>query len=224
MLSLDHTGVYVICYGMYAAVVLVVQAQRSLQLFNTAGKPAAQPGMLLWLHIGGIFLLGLLPFAVAKPLINQLAEQGDAGYFTWASVVAALLLAIFLGATDGRKFTLAVASSHPYTKPFYRRYFLLRIPFLISYELFFRGLLLFANKENMGLSTALLVDILLTVLLHIFSGTKWMLGCIPFSVAACMLNLQTHSVWPSILLHLALSLSFEMSVIHKFSHPTNSAL
>lgn len=223
MLPLNITGGYAICYSIYFAQLLVVQSSNSQQLVNAAGKPAAQPGKLLWLHAAGICWLGLVPLALSSPVHDTLTANGSPGFGLMGAFLAALLLAVYLGATDARKFMLAPTLKPAYTTSFYKRYFLLRIPFLICYELFFRGHLLFVNTANIGLAGALLADVLLTVFLHLFSGKKWMLGCIPFSLASCIINVQAHAVWPSILLHLALSLSFEITVLHKFFNSLKSA-
>jgi membrane protease YdiL (CAAX protease family) len=113
----------------------------------------------------------------------------------------------------------AVIVSQKITLPsrsYYSRYFILRIPFLISYEIFFRGLLLFLNIEKFGLGMAIIIDMLLNFILHVFSGKKMQWACIPFSLVACLLNYHAQAVWPSIILHLAISISFELTSVKRF--------
>ncbi len=150
MPTANITWSYSMCYCIYFAIIWLVQSGRSQQLFSPTGKPAAQPAKLLWLHAAGIFWLGLVPLTVANPVINTMVETSDTRFVLMASFLAALLLAVYMGARDARKFTFSPTPRAPYPKSFYRRYLALRIPFLISYELFFRGHLLFFNQKIWG--------------------------------------------------------------------------
>ena len=222
MLPANITRSFSICYCMYFIMLWLVHLNHSHQLVDQKGKPVALPGQLLGLHIAGILWLGVVPLTWASPILPVIIGPQGTGANFRLLFFAILFIAIAIGSREGRRYEAAPGDTAALCKSFFPRYLAARIPFLISYELFFRGHLLFFNALRLGLVPSILVDVILTTLLHIFSGKKVMRGCLPFSVINCLLNIQAHAVWPSILLHLALSLSFEIKVLNKFFKPTNS--
>jgi len=92
----------------------------------------------------------------------------------------------------------------------------LRNSFLVCYEWFFRGLVLFSCVSAFGIIPAVLINLLLYALIHSFSGKKEFLGSIPFGIMLCGFALWWHSVWPAILLHMLLSASYESVLLHQF--------
>ncbi|HSN60044.1 MAG TPA: CPBP family intramembrane glutamic endopeptidase, partial [Ferruginibacter sp.] len=135
------------------------------------------------------------------------------------SILAITILLIYIGTLQGKRQVIASNLNTALPTAFYIRYFMLRIPFLVSYEIFFRGLLLFLVAEKMGITIAILTDITLNIVLHFFSSKKMMWVYIPFSMLCCMLNYQARAVWPSIVLHLAISFSFELTIVKKLFNP-----
>lgn len=222
MLPVNITWSFSLCYCMYFIMLCLVHLKCSHQLVDQKGKPVPRPGQLLGLHIAGILWLGVVPLTWASPILPIIIGPQDLGANFRMIVFASLFLAMTIGSREGRLYKLAASDTAALCKSFFARYLAVRIPFLISYELFFRGHLLFFNALRLGLVPAILVDVILTMLLHIFSEQKIRWGCLPFSVAGCLLNIQAHAVLPSILLHLLLSLSFEIKVLNKLFKPLNS--
>lgn len=210
---------YAICYSMYFIMIWIIYLNNSHQLFDQKGLPAKNPGNLLALQIAGILWLGLVPLIWAKPILKIIFGEGKTGTEFILSFISVLLFLIFTGIHQAKE---TVKVSQKITLPsrsYLSRYFILRIPFLLSYEIFFRGLLLFLNIEKFGLVVAILIDMLLNFILHAFSGKKMQWACIPFSLIACLLNYQAQAVWPSIILHLAISISFELTSVKRvFNH------
>lgn len=89
-------------------------------------------------------------------------------------------------------------------------YLVLRALFLISYEIFFRGFLFFGSISLLGIIPAFAINVLLYMLMHAFSKRDKMLACIPFGLVLCWVTLVSQSVWPAVILHLELSLVYEM--------------
>ncbi len=89
----------------------------------------------------------------------------------------------------------------------------IRIVFLIVYECFFRGLLLFLAISMAGVYIAVSVNIMFYMLIHFFSNKKEILGTVPFGIILCVLSFLNESVWPAITVHLALALTYEILLL-----------
>ena len=70
-----------------------------------------------------------------------------------------------------------------------------------------------------GLIPAIALSTGLTVLIHVFTNKKEMWGCIPFGIILCGCSVVFNAVWPAIVLHLALSLSYELPPSYQFLKP-----
>jgi membrane protease YdiL (CAAX protease family) len=93
-------------------------------------------------------------------------------------------------------------------------YFIIRFVFLLCYEFFFRGVLLFQFLEYVPLFPAMLYSTLLYVLIHSFDSRKEILGAIPFGIVLCLFAYFTNSVWYVFFIHIALSAVYEISMFY----------
>ena len=93
-------------------------------------------------------------------------------------------------------------------------YFTIRFAFLLCYEFFFRGVLLFKFLEFNSLFVAILYCTLLYVLIHIFDSKKEIIGAIPFGIVLCLFAYNTKSIWYVFFIHIALSAVYEMSMFY----------
>ncbi|MGZ8551073.1 MAG: CPBP family intramembrane glutamic endopeptidase, partial [Chitinophagaceae bacterium] len=89
----------------------------------------------------------------------------------------------------------------------------LRSSFLVSYECFFRGCVLFSCIEFFGTAPAIIINLILYALIHSFNGKKEMYGAIPFGLMLCLFTIWYQSVWPAILLHLLLTSLHESFIL-----------
>ncbi len=85
--------------------------------------------------------------------------------------------------------------------------------YLLAYEFFFRGLLLFACQKVAGDSIAVVINVALYVLVHVPKGRFETIGAIPVGIIFCMLTLYTGSFWLAFGIHSAIALSNEWSSI-----------
>lgn len=92
-------------------------------------------------------------------------------------------------------------------------YLILRIIFLFLYECFYRGVLLFSFIHTLGIPFTITLNIALYSLAHAYSSRKEFFGAIPFGLLLCGVTLLHHSVWPAIIIHLALAISHELKLI-----------
>jgi len=89
--------------------------------------------------------------------------------------------------------------------------------YLLGYEMLFRGFLLFSFYHAFGLTTAVVVNVVLYALAHIPKGLREMAGSIPFGVILCLITLGTGSFFAAFVLHTMMALSNEFFAIR--SHP-----
>jgi membrane protease YdiL (CAAX protease family) len=99
----------------------------------------------------------------------------------------------------------------------------LRSAFLVSYEWFFRGLLLWSFSLWLGVIWSILINILLYTLIHIHKNKNELIGCIPFGLLVCVFTLWWQSVWPAIIFHLEIMIIHEWPVLQKFISPQKQA-
>lgn len=208
---------YSICYCMYFAMLWFANTNKSSSLVDEKGVFAQNGGKLLGLHIAGILWLGLVPLIWLNPLAGQVFGNKNPEWIIMLLFCFVFCLMVLITILQAKGIPAPAQINRAFTDSFYGRYFLLRSLFLISYELFFRGYLFFLCIDKLGIAMAIAINSLLTVLLHIFSKRKIMWACVPFSVISCWLNMQAHAVWPSILLHLAVSFCYETYTIKKLS-------
>lgn len=188
--------------------------KESLKYFSMQGW-AKRPLILFWLKTIGIIFWLIVPtmmmgFEETKALVGDFqlsnAQLGTITLF--------FFLAIVTGFSQVKNVSLLLSGiSISPEKVIQISYIPLRILFLFAYEFWFRGILLFSLLTAFDMSWAILINVTLYAGLHAFSGKKEFLGSIFFGVILCMLSIWTESVWPAALIHLALSLSYELPVL-----------
>jgi membrane protease YdiL (CAAX protease family) len=99
-------------------------------------------------------------------------------------------------------------------------YIFMRIIHIILYEIFFRAILLFVLIDQIGLIPAVWLNIILYALLHFHCEYDELVGTIPFGLLLCVITITYHSIWPAIVIHLALALSHECRLLSYSTSPT----
>jgi membrane protease YdiL (CAAX protease family) len=88
-------------------------------------------------------------------------------------------------------------------------YLFLRIPGLIIYEMFFRGVLFGIFLEWFSMPVAVALNVILYAMAHAFSSRKEFVGSIPFGLLLYYITILHQSIFPAVLLHLSLALPYE---------------
>lgn len=215
MLATKILAGYALCYCMYFIMVCITSLNNSNHLFNEKGMLVSRPGNLMGLQFAGILWLGIVPLLWVGPLIPLIMGTAGPGiFFTIVFFMIAIAL-VWIGFHQSNLLVPATGETDHPENSFYIRYFIVRVAFLIAYELFFRGYFLFFCKNVAGMGAAIAINIFITFLLHRFSSKKMKWASIPFSIVTCIFCLQLNAVWPAILFHTAISLSYEMNYINK---------
>jgi hypothetical protein len=216
MISQEHLLILAISYSLLFLLLFVVSKMKC----DDPVSERVVNGNWLLLHIrhaAGAFILAILPY----PILADLQEK----VFSWhcpgtlrvlTFIVTAILLtgpviagsaAINAPAMPGSRYSAINTSLH----------LLLRTIFVGCYEWFFRGIVLFSCLASFGAVRAIIINLVLTSLLHLCHGRKEFNGSILFGLMLCLFSIWWQSVWPAVLMHLLLCTSHEFYLLMAFS-------
>jgi len=203
--------IFIGCFSIFFIIKWISKPNRSNKMFDKYGTVSTDTSNLLLLHVSGILWLGMLPIILFRQTFIDLVQNNSTispGWFL--SFLAAVALVTTCSSKASRQVHINNKNIQVLSRRFITNYFMARVLFLCSYELFFRGIFLFECIELLGLFNAIIISTGLTVLIHAFSDKKEMLACIPYGIIACVFCISIHAIWPAIILHLAISLTYEI--------------
>ena len=220
-----YIAMYSTCYLSFFTLLLLSSKHQGNRLVTD--QPINKPVLLL-LHIGGIiFLGGFCLYVFHQPLSSIITGIRPASFGQVFVTCLLIAVAILLGfSTAQRKYSTCktAASGHLFSSAFIALYFLLRISFLAIYETWFRGCLLTDCIESVGVTAAIVVNIFLYSLLHVVNGRQEVKACIPLGLLFCSLCAWTGSAWPAILIHIAMTVSYEGCLVNKINNASISII
>jgi len=214
-MQLTTTLLYLISYILF-----FVFNQKSIKgnyqrLIDDNGDFTSKPRQLLYAHFIGAIWLGFYSVITLKDsFINTLIDLQTIEIKNILLYVLTLIVILLIALKESKSAHEKKANpegSFQLSGFFFITYFITRALFLFCYELWFRGSLLFETSSTMGRPLAIVLNIFLYVLLHVFNSRKEILGCIPFGITACLFSFLFNAVWPAILLHIAFSLAYEIN-------------
>ena len=216
MNTINQLSILAVCYVFLFLLFLLVWKKKSENL----ASPNVQNGNWTWFHIRhavGIIIMVFIPMLLL-PVVNYglLEIPGSINQLQVITLLVTGLLLLILSAKASDSIEtkkIAGGSQSTFNAVVH---ILLRNSFLVAYEWFFRGLILFSCVSLFGIFPAVLINLFLYASIHLINGKKEFLGSIPFGIILCGFTLWWHSVWPAILLHLLLSASYESVILHQF--------
>lgn len=167
-------------------------------------------------HAGGIIIMVVLPALSSRELPTDLLALPSR--ISWTQVIVfntTVALLVNLGIKNRPRSVYTINDDGSYIQNT-NLHIALRSIFLISYEWFFRGILLFGCMSITRPTTAILINLVLYALIHGVNGKKEVLGSIPLGLLLCVLTIWCHSVWPAVVLHLILSFSYESALLSTY--------
>lgn len=174
-----------------------------------------EPGILFTRMIAGIFFLGLCTAAVyaKRNIASEIFTPAWCEYQTPVWILTAA--AIITGTLSASKEIFPAENSN-HSLPLYLplSFIPVRTLFLIVYEFFFRGVMLFVMIEDLGVIAAVIVNLILYVLIHWFDKRE-RYGSVIMGIVLCGASIYYQSVWPAIVIHLSLALSHELFLLIK---------
>ena len=166
-------------------------------------------------HLGG-FTIGVLPllaYLIAFPG-TRLSEVGltlysDTILKTLLWIAGLSIVLIIMASFSARKPENLVNYPQIRAKEWTRKMIVLNMlswaVYLLGYELFFRGVLLFPLVESIGLWPAIAINIGLYSATHIPKGLSETIGAIPLAIVLCLLSVSTGTIWIAFFVHLAMA-------------------
>jgi len=208
---------YIFIYVLFFGFSWMSKIRGIHRLINDDGGFTQKPRGLISAHIIGILWLGLFPLIVLKQSIFKvLTEIKIPVSFIIVLYFFLFILIVTIAFEQSKKaYEKSQVSSESFARlssKFFNSYFIARALFLFSYELWFRGFLLFDCIHWFGIPLAVFINVSLYVLLHIFNGKKEALACIPFGLLVCFFSILFNSALPAILLHIGFSLAYEFNI------------
>ncbi|WP_382302682.1 CPBP family intramembrane glutamic endopeptidase [Hwangdonia seohaensis] len=166
-------------------------------------------------HIMGIVLFGIFPFAMMPELRHLINTIEVPKLHVLIPFVIVFFLSAFISNLSIKKHVnIEKIYAQHYSFSDAWAYFIIRFWFLLFYEFFFRGVLLFMFLDHVTITIAIVCNVVLYMLIHAFDSKKEILGTIPFGIILCLLAYFTNSVWYAFLVHLSLSAVYEISIFY----------
>lgn len=222
---INLTQIYYLIAASFIIYFIISYAYKILKIQNVEEALLTSRGLLLinLKHILGILLFGLIFYLITPEyrfLINSFEIPN-------LNILLLLLGVVFISAllafTLVKKNLKNKAEISQYSHNQGWIYFIIRIVFLISYEFFFRGVLLFYFMEINGLILAIIISTLLYVLIHIFDSKAEILGAIPFGIVLCLFSYFTNNIWAAFIIHGTLSGVYEVSMFNHLTLKTHKS-
>lgn len=193
----------------------IAKLNQSNRVFDDKGILVKKTKVLIGLQMAGAICLGVFPLLILDKNLSAILFGSNSPGIGWMVLFVILLsIALSAGLNAGKKIIIKYKHPRKVTNKFLMLYFFVRAVFLCAYELFFRGTLLFTSVLFYGVIPAIIISTFLTVLVHVFTNKKEMLSCVPFGILLSCFCISIHAVWPAIVIHLALSFSYEIKPLH----------
>ena len=166
-------------------------------------------------HSLGIVLFGVLCFIALNHLGYLVTIVEIAKLYILIPFFILLIASTYVSWNTVKKVDAEDKSHYSFTNAWL--YFFVRFTFLLCYEFFFRGVLLFTLLEYFGVIESITLATFAYIIIHLFYSKKEIIGTIPFGIILCYLTIETQSIWYAFLMHLALSAVYEISIFYQLT-------
>lgn len=209
--SLVHVFIYLLFFGFG----WMCKINGIHRLIDEDGGFTSKPLGLIGSHVIGMIWLGIVPVLLMRnSILSFLTEiEMPNGFFMILYALIFMLITTIAWNQSKNEFEnkqKSTAIGVLLSSRFFFSYFVVRALFLFAYETWFRGFLLFDCIRWFGVPLAVLVNVVLYVLVHVFNDRKEILACLPFGLLVCFFSMTFHSAWPAIMLHIGFSLVYEL--------------
>ena len=217
--------VYYLIAVSFIVYFIISYAYKILNLRNIKGALLTKRGLLLinLKHVLGILLFGILFYLILPDYRFLIDSFKIPNLFIFVIILVIVFFAAFLANNSAKNNLKDKTEKSQYNINQRWMYFIIRFVFLLSYEFFFRGVLLFALIETTGLITAIIICTSLYVLIHSFDSKAEIIGAIPFGIILCLLSYYTNSIWATFIIHISLSGVYEFSTFKHLTFKTSKS-
>jgi membrane protease YdiL (CAAX protease family) len=215
-------GTFTIAFFLYYFVMISPKVERIIR--GSRNESNGQARFILFQRYWGGAVLGCsalaLPFFFGKTPMDYGMIPGFSGsslLISAALVVLVVVINIFrAGSAENLKHYPQIRAKEWDMKLYLQSSFGWII-YLLGYEWAFRGMLLYACVENLGIWPAIAVNTSLYAFAHLFKGAGETLGAIPFGIILCCITLHTGDFLVAFLVHCALAISNQTVALR--AHP-----
>lgn len=184
---------------------------------NNLEKALFKSNSLIYLnlrHLIGILLFGILSYLLMPEYQNLLTTITYPNLFFLILSFIIFIATMLLAWISVNKSIKRIKIKSTVYKQNGWLYFPMRIMFLLAYEYFFRGVLLFTLINSFGMVEAISLCTVLYVLIHAFDTKSEIIGAIPFGIVLCLLSYYSKSIIIPFVLHVGLSLVYEVNLFN----------
>jgi membrane protease YdiL (CAAX protease family) len=184
---------------------------------NNLEKALFKRNSLIYLnlrHLIGILLFGILSYLLMPEYQNLLTTITYPNLFFLILSCIIFIATMLLAWISVNKSIKRIKIKSTVYKQNGWLYFPMRIVFLLAYEYFFRGVLLFTLINSFGMVEAISLCTVLYVLIHAFDTKSEIIGAIPFGIVLCLLSYYSKSIIIPFVLHVGLSLVYEVNLFN----------
>jgi len=178
---------------------------------------------VLFQRLLGVLFLGLVPLLYVVFVLRQdLSSYGTSSEFlnplpwwTWVLLVGIILLNWFNAGSAVNLARYPMIRVKNWSRTLVVLSSLSWIAYLLAYEFFFRGVLLYSSLSLLGVWPAIAINIALYGFAHMYKGAGEAFGAMPLGVVFCLLTLITGNIWGVMLLHGVMALTNEWFALVK---------
>jgi len=175
-------------------------------------------GLLNLKHILGIILFGI-GFYHFSPELRYLVEYIEIPRLKILfPFIVIFFLIVYLSKVSFQKAILKNTTVSDYSFKSALFYFIVRFTFLLCYEFFFRGILLFKFLEYYPPYFAILNSTFLYALIHVFHSQKEFFRAIAIGILLCVFSYLTGSIWYPFIIHMAICAVYEISMFYYLTY------
>ncbi len=217
--------IWVLIAVSFTAYFIISMVYKKLGVNNLQSALLATNGLLLLnlKHVLGIIIFGII-FYTILPEYRFLVDVIEVPrLYVLLPFFVIVFLCAYISDVSVKRQTFKETPVSGYNLSNAWVYFIIRFVFLLSYEFFFRGVLLFQFLEYVPLFSAILYSTILYVLIHGFDSRTEILGAIPFGFVLCLFTYYSNSIWFVFFIHIALSAVYEISMFYAITLKNNTA-
>jgi membrane protease YdiL (CAAX protease family) len=218
----NATQIYYLITAVFIVYFLISYVFKIIKTPNVERALLTSKGLLLinLKHVLGIILFGALSYLLVPKYRFLISDIEIPNFSILLSCFIIVIVSALLALNSVKKKLIQYTDKSQYSMNQGWVYFPIRIVFLLSYEFFFRGVLFFSLLEIYGLVTAIVINTLLYVLIHIFDSKQEIVGAIPFGVILCLFSYFTSGIWIAFIIHMTLSVVYECSMFKNLTLKT----
>ncbi len=174
----------------------------------------------------GAVTLGILPYLAYKIAFPETTMSQLGFGFSKSTMLFTLLCSLGIGSVmalilvlNAGKENIQAKQPEIRVKEWSRKLILSNLlawaVYLLAYEFFFRGILLFPLVESIGLWPAIAINVSFYAAVHIPKGADEAILAVPFGVILCLVTVATGTIWFAFLVHLIMSWTITLAAIKR---------